>query len=108
MIYFKAILSVLAAIFLACVVVFWPVFREIGGRNVAIGIEVFIISLRSPVFWVIAAVFFALLFVASRINNVYGKILLFWMPAVFFSTLTVTISALFTYLFFYNRHLAGP
>ena len=108
MVYFKAILSVLAAIFLACVVVFWPVFREAAGQHSAIGMGVFTSVFRSPVFWIITAVFFALLLAASRISNIFAKVLLFWVPAVLCSTLAVTISAMFMYLIVRTQHLAGP
>jgi hypothetical protein len=103
MTYVRAILSGLAAIFLACVVIFWPVFREMNGQR-ATGLGVFVAGLSSPVLWILAVLFFALFFAASRIRNKVLNTFLFWIPTLLFSTLVVAILAFFTYFLVRLQH----
>jgi hypothetical protein len=101
--YVKAILSGLAAIFVACVVIFWPVFRDISGQR-ATGLGVFVAGISSPALWILAVLFFGLFFAASRIKNKLLKTFLFWIPTLLFSTLIVAILAFFTYVFVRLQH----
>jgi hypothetical protein len=102
--YLKAVLSGLAALFLAFVVIFWPLFTDASKQHKAIGMGVFVGGMSSPVFWILAVFFFTLLFAASRIANRLLTAVLFWIPTVVISTLGVAILVLFTYLFIRLKH----
>jgi hypothetical protein len=101
--YLKVILSGLAAIFLAYLVALWPVFKHING-HAAIGLDVFSLGFSSPLLWILASLFFAFFFAASRIRNKPLKTFLFWIPALLFSTILVTFLALFTCALVRFRH----
>jgi hypothetical protein len=101
--YLKAILSGLAAIFLAYLVVLWPVLRQFNGHT-AIGVDVLSLGFSSPLLWILASLFFALFFAAGRIRNKPLKTFLFWIPALLFSTVLVTFLALFTCALVRFRH----
>ena len=101
--YFKGILSGLAAILLAeCVPGPWSVFRGFGQEK-ATGLDVLTggltESLLSPLFWVLAVSFFALLFAAGRLRNRFLQTLLFWIPSVTASVLCIAFAGMITYLF---------
>jgi hypothetical protein len=57
----------------------------------------------SPLFWILAVLFFALLFAASRFKNKLLRVFLFWIPTLTVSVFCVAIGALFTYLFISSR-----
>ena len=109
--YVKAILSGLAAIFLAeCVPgPWWSVFRGISQERatslvaVAAGLAQ---SVFSPLFWIVAGLFFTLFLVASRLRNRLLRVFFFWIPTVTVSVLVscVAIAALLTYLLIRFRH----
>jgi hypothetical protein len=105
--YIKVILSGLAAIFLAWVVVLWPVFRHISGAK-AIGLDVSVAVLSAPALWILAGLFFALFVAASRIGNTPLKVSFFWIPTLLLSTSGVAIAALLTYAFIRLKHLSTP
>src|SRR6266566_3418567 len=101
--YVKGILSGLAAIILAeCVPGPWSAFRGIsqekatGLATIAGGLAE---SAFSPLFWILAALFFALFFAASRLSNKVLRAFLFWIPTLTVSVLCIAIVALITYLF---------
>lgn len=104
--YLKAILSGLTSIVLAEFVPgLWSAFTDISGEK-ATGLAVvtggLMEGLLSPRIWILAVLFFALFFAASRLGNKQLRILLFWIP-----TLTVTslaIVGLFTYFSLRFRH----
>jgi hypothetical protein len=105
--YFKGILSEIAAIFLAeCVPGSWSVFRGISQEK-ATGLGAvaggLVESIFSPLFWILAVVFFAFFFAASRFGNKLVRIFLFWIPTPLFSTLWVSLLALFIYVFVHYR-----
>lgn len=102
--YIKVILSGLTGIFLAWTVIYWPVLKE-GGQFTEIG--VFVAAFSSPLLWMLAVLFAALFFAASRIGNTFLKTILFWIPTLVVSTLGVAISALLTYLFIRLKHLSS-
>src|SRR6266568_6749096 len=101
MIYMRGILSGLAALFLAeFVPVSWPLFRGISTEK-ATGLAVvaggLMGSIFSPLFWILAALFFALFFAASRIESKLLRVFLFWIPTLTVSAFGIAIAALFTY-----------
>jgi hypothetical protein len=61
-------------------------------------------GLRSPLFWTLALLFFALFLAASRLGNKILRVFLFWIPTVTVSVLVVAIVALFTYLSIHFRN----
>jgi hypothetical protein len=106
--YVKGILSGLAAIILAeCVPGSWSVFRGISQEK-ATGLAVvaggLAESVFSPLFWILAVLFFALFFAASRLKNKLLRVFLFWIPTLTVSVFCIAIVALFTYLFIRVSH----
>ena len=55
-------------------------------------------ALVSPLTWILAIVFFALFFAASRLKSKVLQVLFFWAPTVIISTLGFGLLALFAYL----------
>lgn len=100
--YVKAILSALAAIFLACLITFWPVFRRMNGHTPT-GLGVFSVGIPSPGLWILAFLFFVLFVAARRIRNKFLKTFVFWVPTISFSTFVVLILTIYTYAFVYLR-----
>jgi len=105
--YIKSILSGLAAIILAeCVPGSWSVFRGISQEK-ATGLAAvaggLVESVSSPLFWILAVMFFALFFAASRLKNKLLRVFLFWIPTLTVSALSIAIVALFAYLFIHFR-----
>lgn len=98
--YFKGTLSAITAIFLAeCVPGSWSMFRGVSQEK-ATGLDVALLeSMRSPWFWILAISLFALFFAASRLGHKLPRILLFWIPTLFFSSLSLAMVALVTYIF---------
>ena len=108
MYYFKIILSMLAALFLALFGPgIWVMFRDFnttkttGLGAVAGGLTQ---SLLSPVFWIMVVLLFALFFGASRLGNCSLRVLLFWIPTILTSTLGLLFGALFVYAITRSRH----
>jgi hypothetical protein len=66
--YVKGILSGLAAMFLAQCVGPWSMFKGISEQK-ATGLGAVAGGLRSPLFWTLALLFFALFLAASRLGN---------------------------------------
>jgi hypothetical protein len=106
--YVKGILSGVAAIvFAECVPGPWSAFRGMsqekatGLAAVAGGLAE---SLFSPLFWILAVVFFALFFAAGRLRNKVLRVFLFWIPTLTVSVLWVAIVALISYVFIRARH----
>ena len=100
--YVKGILSGLTAIILAeCVPGSWSVFRGISQEK-ATGLALLAGGLAesvfSPLFWILAVLFFALFLAASRLRNKLLRVFLFWIPTLTVSVFCIAIVALFTYL----------
>ena len=100
--YAKGILCGFTAIVLAELVPgSWSVFRGISGTR-ATGLAAvaggLVESLFSPFFGIVAIVIFALLFAASRLGNKALRILLFWIPSLTVSSVSVATVVLYTYL----------
>jgi len=109
--YFKGVLSGVAAILLAEFIpgswsAFGGVFEQkaTGLGAVAGGLTG---SIFSPLFWLLAILFFALFFSASRLGNKLLRVFLFWIPTLLVSTLGIAIVALFTYFFLRISHQSG-
>ena len=108
MIYAKGILSGLAALFLAEFVPgSWSVFKGISTEK-ATGLAAvaggLVESIFSLLFWILAALFFALFFCASRLESNLLRVFLFWIPTLTVSTIAISIATLFTYMFIYFRN----
>lgn len=107
MAYFKGVLTAITALFLAgCVPGAWSIFRGIS-QGKATGLAAvaggFLEALFSPLFWLLAGLFFALIFFAGRLRYKALRILLFWLPTITCSTLAVAILALFGILLIGSR-----
>ncbi|HTS06824.1 MAG TPA: hypothetical protein VMP68_14695 [Candidatus Eisenbacteria bacterium] len=63
----------------------------------------FLESFFSPWFWILAILFFALFFAASRLSSKPLRLLLFWTPATAISILGLSIFSLFTFLWLHAR-----
>ncbi len=61
-------------------------------------------SVFSPLFWILAALFFALFFAATQLRDKLLIVFLFWIPTLTVSAFGVAIVALFTYLFIRVEH----
>jgi len=108
MIYAKAILSGLAAILLAEFIPGpWSAFKGISTEK-ATGLAVLAgglaESILSPLFWILAVLFFAMFFSASRLENKFLRVFLFWFPTLSVSTFGLGIVALFTFVFIRFRN----
>jgi hypothetical protein len=106
--YVKGILSGLAALILAVCVPFpWSPFKGISQEK-ATGLAAIAGGLAesafSPLFWIVAGLFFGLFFAASRLSNKVLRVFLFWIPTLAVSVLCITIVVLITYLVVRARH----
>jgi hypothetical protein len=86
MTYVKGCLGGLAALFLSgYVLLFITAFRD-ASQNKATGLAVFVIllieSVRSPLFWLLAIMFFAMFYATGRLTSSVFRVLLFWLPAI--------------------------
>ena len=105
--YLKAALSVLGAVFLAeFLPALWWMLRNTNGEK-ATGLAVipggFVESLLSPLFWVLAALFFFLFRWASKSQHISVRALLFWMPTVLFLAIGILLGAFVGYAFLHIR-----
>jgi len=106
----KVVLSALAATLLSLLV---PSLRGVPmiirgideGRVSGFGLNVggLFERLRSPAFWVLAVLFFALFFAASRLGHSVLRLFLFWTPALSVAMLGRVICGLFAYVFMRSR-----
>ena len=101
-IYVKGILSGVTALFLAlCVPGLVHAFKGVN-QDKATGLAAVAGGLTkaifSPLFWILAVALFALFFAASRLNSKALRVLLFWIPTLFVSTLVVGMMALVIYI----------
>ena len=102
MVYLKATLSAVGAIFLTCVVIFRIFFFKGFSEQKASTLGAFTLILHSVLFWIIVTVcftvFFGLFLWFSRVGNRFVRVGLFWVPTVTLSTLGFTIAGLVAYL----------
>jgi hypothetical protein len=101
--YVKGILSGLAAIFIAEFWFFWPFLRGSKATGLAALAGLFVASIFSPRFWIVAVLLFGLFFAASRSSTIL-RVLFFWIPTLVVSALGFTFLGLCTYLFIRFRH----
>ncbi len=83
MAYLRALLSVVAALFLAMLGP--PLFYSFRNNAKATGLAAF--RVFTPSVGILAILFFALFFAASRLNSKWVRVLLFWTPVTIISTL---------------------
>lgn len=103
----RGVLSVLAAVFVGLI---GPgLFLALRGidnskaTGLAAVIGGFLEGFFHPLFWILAVLFFALFFAASRLSSKPLRILLFWTPATAISILGLGIFSLFTFLWLQVR-----
>lgn len=107
--YLRIALCVLASVFLAeFIPALWWMFHN-GNNEKATGLGVilfaFLESLVSPLFWALAFFFFFLFLRASKLGHRAPRVLLFWIPAAFFSAISLFFAGTLAYLFFrYSPH----
>ena len=103
----RGALSVLAAVFVgllgAGLFIALPGINNSKATGLAAVIGGFLESFFSPWFWILAVLFFALFFAASRLNSRPLRILLFWTPVTAISTLGLTIFSIFVFLWLHIR-----
>jgi hypothetical protein len=99
-IYVKGVLSGVAAIFVALLGPgLLQALKSISGQQ-ATGLGAiagFWNPLFSPLFWILAILFFVLFLTASRLGSKVLRVVLFWIPTLFVSALGFGLVALFTY-----------
>jgi len=103
----RGTLSALAAVFVGLLGpgLFW-LLRDINSSKatgVAAVVGGFLESFFSPSFWILAVLFFALFFAASRLSSKPLRILLFWTPVTTISILGLSIFSLVTFLWLHVR-----
>lgn len=103
----RTTLTVLGAVFAAALIpVLWTVVREIGSQRqtglgaVAGGVSEFLLS---PVFWVLALLFFFFFLRMSKVGSEALRILFFWIPTVAASCIGLLVVGGYTYLFVHFR-----
>lgn len=105
--FLRTTLTVLGAIFAAALIpALWTMVREIGPqRQTGIGAVAGGVSelLLSPVFWVLALMFFFFFLRMSKVGNEAIRILFFWIPTVAASSIGLLFVTGFTYLFLHFR-----
>jgi hypothetical protein len=104
--YAKGILSGLVAVILAELVpgVLWVFTSGTKATGLAAVAGAFVESLFSFRFWILAILFFAVFFAASKLGSKPLRVALFWIPALTVVSASVATVALFTYLFLHFRH----
>jgi len=103
----KTTLTVLGAIFAALLIpALWIVVHQMGSQRqtgigaIAGGVSEFLLS---PVFWVLALVFFFFFLRMSKVASEAVRILFFWIPTVAASFIGLLIVGGYTYLFLHFR-----
>ena len=86
----------------------WRLFHN-GNYEKATGFAVlaagFLESLVSPVFWALGILFFLLFLRMSKLDNRAVRVLLFWIPTAFLSSIALLFVGTCAYLFFrYAQH----
>ena len=96
--YFKGILSGLSAIIIAQLMSWhWPLFNGSKATGIAAIEGLFVETLFSPLFWMLAIVLFAIFFVASRFRSKPLRVVFFWIPTLTTSGLVLAIASLLAY-----------
>lgn len=102
--YIKNILGGLAALLIAEFMFFWPFLKGSKATGIAVVVALFVESLLSLRFWIVALLLFGIFFAAGRGSAVL-RVLFFWIPTLTVSALGLSIVAMYSYLFFtLSRH----
>jgi len=101
--YVKGILSGLAVILIAEFVFFWPFISGTKATGMSVVAGLFVESVVSPRFWVVAALSFGCFFAASRSSTIL-RVLFFWVPTLVVAALGFAIVAMYTYLAWVSKH----
>lgn len=105
---FKTTFMVLGAIFTALFIpTLWAMVRDFNPqRQTGIGAVAGGVSglLLSPVFWVLAPLFFFFFLRMSKVGNEAVRILFFWIPTVAATSIGLLFVAGLTYLFLHFRY----
>lgn len=106
--YLRLALCIIGAVFVAALLPSFFFALKTGISEKATGVGVVAGSLSeiilSPLFWIIAALFFSLFRWASRSGQPLVRVLLFWVPSVTTSVLGIAFLTLFTYTYLHFRH----
>ena len=102
MTYVRGCLSGLASLFLAgFVLVYITTFQDMS-QTKAIGLGALagglVESIFSPLFWLLAILFFAVFFATGRLTSSVFRILLFWLPAIGIASLGLGLLGWFAVL----------
>jgi hypothetical protein len=110
MTYVKTLLGGLSALFLSgFVLMVITVFRESHSDARATGLAAVVgnsieSSIRSPVFWLLAILFFAMFFATGRLSSTAFRVVLFWFPAIGISMLGLALLGWFARVISTIRH----
>jgi len=113
MTYVKLLLGGLSALFLSgFVLMVITAFREMSQSNArAIGLAAVvglsIESVRSPVFWLLAILFFSMFFATGRLSSTVFRVVLFWFPAIGISIFGLVLLGWFAMVMSQIRHPPG-
>ena len=106
--FLRTTLTILAAVFAAALIpTLWAMIQQLGSqRQTGIGAVAGGVSelLLSPVFWVLALLFFFFFLRMSKVANETVRILFFWIPTVAATSIGVLFVAGLTYLFLHFRY----
>jgi hypothetical protein len=102
MTYVRGCLSGLASLFLAgFVLMFITAFRDMS-QTKATGLAALaggvVESIFSPLFWLLAILFFVVFFATGRLSSSVFRVLLFWLPATVISSLGLGLLGWFALL----------
>lgn len=108
MTYIRGCLSGIASLFLAgFALMFITAFRDMS-QTKAIGLAALaggvVESIFSPLFWLLATVFFAVFFATGRLTSSVFRVLLFWLPAIGISSLGLGLLGWFAVVILEMRH----
>lgn len=106
--FLRTTLIVLGAIFAAVLIpTLWTTVREIGSqRQTGLGAVAGGVSelLLSPVFWILAVLFFFFFLRMSKVGSEAIRILFFWIPTIAATSIGLLFVAGFTYLFLHFKY----
>lgn len=104
----RTTLTVLGAVFAAALIpTLWAMIQQLGSqRQTGVGAVAGGVSglLLSPVFWVLAPLFFFFFLRMSKVRNEADRILFFWIPTVAATSIGLLFVAGLTYLFLHSRY----
>jgi|SRR6516225_4731871 hypothetical protein len=105
MTYLRFILSAFAAVIVSEVPFLWPAFANSKATGLAVIQSVFLESLYHPLFWILAIALFVIFFGASRSRSEGLRVLLFWIPTLAVSCISLMIGVLITYMTVHFRNI---